>query len=50
MKLIQAVKSITEAGLTPEMRYSWAGEFSPESLSLFGIRRWVCLKGYTAVE
>lgn len=47
LKLIQAVKIITEAGLTPEMYYR-AGKddvCGEEQLAPFGVRRWPACKG-----
>ena len=47
MKLIKAVKIITEAGLRPEMYYR-AGKddvCGEEQLALFGVRRWPACKG-----
>jgi hypothetical protein len=42
MKLIKAVKIITEAGLTPEMHYRAAKDdvCGEEALALFGVRNW----------
>jgi hypothetical protein len=47
MKLIQAVKIITEAGLTPEMYYRARKDdvCGEEQLALFGVRRWPACKG-----
>ena len=40
MKLIEAVRIITESGLKPELRYCQAGQSAPERLSLHGVRVW----------
>ena len=53
MKLIQAVKILKEAGLTPELHYMPANKIpydQKEVMSLFGMRRWYRETQYSSIE
>lgn len=51
MKLIQALKITTEAGLSAELRYHRSDtEFGPESMSLYGVRTWVRHRRFDFVD